>query len=91
MIFSGLIGLITTILGGAIGFFPTADSSVIDFITSKVGLINDNLAYINHYFPSGDLVRMISLILSIELIMIIIKISAWILSTVTGGLFKNNV
>lgn len=91
MIFNGIIALITTILNGAIGFFPDADSTILEFITSKVGVINDNLAYINHYFPSGDLVRMISLILSIELIMIVIKISAWLLSTITGGLFKNNV
>lgn len=91
MIFNTLIGIATGILTFIINLFPNADQNVIDFISSKISVVNDNLQYINQWFPSGDLVKIFSFILTIELVMLGIRIVGWILATVSGGIFKNNV
>jgi len=91
MILNAIFHIITGIITTAVSFFPTADAEILSFINSKITVINENLSYINQYFPSGDLVRILTFILTIELVMFTVKILAWLLSMVTGGLFKNSV
>jgi hypothetical protein len=89
MILSAIINLLLPIVDFVIGFLPSADPGVTNFINSTTAYFRNILLVGNTYFDMNSLLLVLSFILTIEIIIMTYKLTKWIVAVITAGFFKN--
>lgn len=82
--FQWLSGLITIILA----VFPSSDPSIEQTITNSTVLLRQFLMTAGYFFPINLFLTFVGIIIVTETSIIAIRITAWVLHTVTIGFFK---
>lgn len=82
--FQWLSGLITILLA----VFPNSNPSTEATITNSTVLVRQFLLTAGYFFPINLFLTLLAIIIVTETSIIAIKITSWILHTVTVGFFK---
>lgn len=72
------------IVSSFLGLFPDADNTFVSNITSAVSTASGYLSAINSFTPVSTLLIIVGLFLVIEIIILFIKISNWIIRKIPG-------
>lgn len=88
MIIEGLLLAFFAVLDFVVSFFPAADAGIVTFISSKITFIRDQLTVISPFVDVNSFLYVLGIILTIELIVFIFRLSKWVLQLVSAGFIK---
>lgn len=88
MIFSSIVHLLTSLFNFILNFFPDADISAVTAIASTVQNLINPIASFNWIFPAEEFVIQVTFLIHLVGIVLLVKLTRWILSILTGGIFK---
>jgi len=88
MIFNGIVGLLVTLFNWILGFFPIANIDAVVAISSSLQNLVNPIFGFNWIFPSETFILYLFLLIQLSALVMLVKLTRWILSILTGGLFK---
>jgi len=88
MILQALLDVAVTLLKFVVSVFPQVDTSIVELINSQFSIFKTALNTANFFIDIPALMILLGLAFSIESLLLLYRITAWVLHNLTGGIFK---
>lgn len=90
MIFNGIISLLIGVFSWILSLpiFPVADIETINNIHTSFQNFGEYMYGFNWIFPVQEFLIMLSVLILLSGTILLVKLTRWVLSILTGGLFK---
>lgn len=88
MIWNGIISAIVSGLNAILSLFPIADATVISSLSNSVASFKTAIASADYLFPVSEFFTIMTIVISIEAGILLIKIIHWLAKNISAGFIK---
>lgn len=89
MIVEWLIDFVLTVIDAVVSLLPNADVNITNFIVNGLTNFRTLVAGVDWIFPVNTFLLVLTMVLTIEGIILLFKIGKWVAANVSGGFFKH--